>query len=240
MADKNIQMKIKNGSAWDNLFPKTKAAITVLNNGKTLETAIAEIITALGSKIGLEEVSAQINNVIGSAPEALNTLQELSQALNNDANFSVTITNAIASKVDKVSGKQLTSEDFTTALKSKLDAIASGANNYVHPTGDGSLHVPATSTTNSGKFLKAGSTAGSLAWSAITITDITNLQTTLSAKANSSDVYTKTQVDNMLSGVVTEGNVYTKTETNNLLSAKAKITVSATEDTTADFWFQEI
>ena len=37
-------------------------------------------------------------------------------------------------------------------------------NNYSHPTGDGNLHVPATGTTNNGKFLKAGSTAGSISW----------------------------------------------------------------------------
>lgn len=37
-------------------------------------------------------------------------------------------------------------------------------NNYTHPTGDGNLHVPATGTTNDGKFLKAGATAGSLSW----------------------------------------------------------------------------
>ena len=48
--------------------------------------------------------------------------------------------------------------------KSKLDGIASGANNYTHPTGDGNLHVPATGTTNSGKVLTAGATAGSLSW----------------------------------------------------------------------------
>jgi hypothetical protein len=33
---------------------------------------------------------------------------------------------------------------------------------YSHPTGDGNLHVPATGTTNNGKVLKAGSTAGSI------------------------------------------------------------------------------
>lgn len=38
-------------------------------------------------------------------------------------------------------------------------------NNYSHPTGDGNLHVPATGTSNDGKFLKAGSTAGSASWS---------------------------------------------------------------------------
>lgn len=35
-------------------------------------------------------------------------------------------------------------------------------NNYSHPTGDGNLHVPATGTSNNGKVLKAGSTAGSI------------------------------------------------------------------------------
>jgi len=35
---------------------------------------------------------------------------------------------------------------------------------YTHPTSDGNLHVPATSTTNDGKLLTAGSTAGSISW----------------------------------------------------------------------------
>jgi hypothetical protein len=57
-----------------------------------------------------------------------------------------------------------TSASFTTTLKSKLDGIESGANNYTHPSGDGNLHVPATGTTNNGKVLTAGSDAGSASW----------------------------------------------------------------------------
>jgi len=34
------------------------------------------------------------------------------------------------------------------------------------------LHVPATGTTNNGRFLKAGATAGALSWSAVTATDV--------------------------------------------------------------------
>ena len=34
----------------------------------------------------------------------------------------------------------------------------------LHPTGDGNLHVPATGTTNDGKVLTAGATAGSFSW----------------------------------------------------------------------------
>lgn len=38
------------------------------------------------------------------------------------------------------------------------------ANLYVHPTGDGNLHVPANSTTNAGKVLTASGTAGVYTW----------------------------------------------------------------------------
>lgn len=48
--------------------------------------------------------------------------------------------------------------------KTKLDGIATNANNYVHPTTDGSLHVPATGTTNLNKALVAGATAGVFSW----------------------------------------------------------------------------
>lgn len=46
-------------------------------------------------------VSTQISNVIGAAPDALNTLKELSDALGADASFSTTVTNAIAAKADR-------------------------------------------------------------------------------------------------------------------------------------------
>lgn len=49
--------------------------------------------------------------------------------------------------------------------KTKLDGIAENANNYIHPTSDGNKHVPATSTTNGRKGLKAGTTAGVFSWS---------------------------------------------------------------------------
>ena len=41
------------------------------------------------------------------------------------------------------------------------------ANNYVHPTGDGNIHVPANGTINDGKVLTAGATAGIYTWETI-------------------------------------------------------------------------
>ena len=53
---------------------------------------------------------------------------------------------------------------FSDAEQTKLSGIATSANNYSHPSSDGNLHVPATSTSNNGKVLTAGSTAGALTW----------------------------------------------------------------------------
>ena len=46
----------------------------------------------------------------------------------------------------------------------KLSGIAASANNYVHPTGDGNLHVPASGTSNTGKVLTATAVAGVYTW----------------------------------------------------------------------------
>ena len=75
---------------------------------------------------------------------------------------------------------------MTDAERTKLTGIATGANNYVHPTTDGNLHVPATSTTNNGKVLKAGATAGSLSWSSLTTADISNIGNVASINTNAS------------------------------------------------------
>lgn len=53
---------------------------------------------------------------------------------------------------------------------------------YTHPTTDGNLHVPATGTTNNGKALVAGATAGSAAWRALVTSDIGGLAAALDAK----------------------------------------------------------
>lgn len=61
---------------------------------------------------------------------------------------------------------------MSAADKTKLNGVAAGANKYVHPTGDGNQHVPATGTSNNGKVLKAGATAGSAAWGSVTKSEV--------------------------------------------------------------------
>jgi hypothetical protein len=62
--------------------------------------------------------TSAVANVINSAPAALDTLNELASALGNDANFSTTITNALAGKAatsHQHAGTDLTSGDIPTA-----------------------------------------------------------------------------------------------------------------------------
>ncbi|MBN1044599.1 hypothetical protein DVW08_04355 [Clostridium botulinum] len=80
-----------------------------------------------------EEVLQKIKDVIGTAPEALDTLQEIAKALNNDADFAGTMTKQLTTKVDKAQGKQLTDENYTLAEKNKLTKVENEANKYIHP-----------------------------------------------------------------------------------------------------------
>jgi hypothetical protein len=72
-------------------------------------------------------VQAAVSALVNSSPAALDTLKELADALGNDANFASTITTALANKVDKVAGKGLSTEDYTSAEKTKLGGVATGA-----------------------------------------------------------------------------------------------------------------
>lgn len=80
------------------------------------------------------ETDQRIQMVVDAAPDALNTLKEIATALNDDPNFAATITTQLAGKVDKVTGKQLSTEDYTTTEKQKLAGVQDNANNYIHPT----------------------------------------------------------------------------------------------------------
>ena len=82
---------------------------------------------------------------------------------------------AMLSATGTASGTTFLRGDNTWVTPTDTDTV------YTHPSGDGNLHVPATSTTNDGKYLKAGSTAGSLSWSTVTQSLAALTDTTVSA-----------------------------------------------------------
>ncbi|MCH5700483.1 MULTISPECIES: prophage tail fiber N-terminal domain-containing protein, partial [Salmonella] len=86
--------------------PLDSPALTGTPTAPTPETTAAGIEIATAAF-----VAAKVAQLVGSAPEALDTLKELADALGNDPNFATTITNMIA-------GKQPL-DDTLTALSGK-------------------------------------------------------------------------------------------------------------------------
>jgi len=88
-------------------------------------------------------VTSAIAALVDSAPAALDTLNELAAALGDDANFSTTITNSIASKQSQLNGTGLVrmsgtsvSYDNTTYLVSNFGNIE-GDHTYGYPSSEG-------------------------------------------------------------------------------------------------------
>ena len=67
----------------------------------------------------------------------------ISVAYNRDSNQVYGgLSDALSDKVDKITGKDLSTNDYTTAEKDKLAGIAQNANNYTHPITSGNKHIP--------------------------------------------------------------------------------------------------
>lgn len=112
---------------------------------KTLnQLKIGDIVYDLAAKFDAEDnnikdtystkeyVTQKISELVNSAPGTLDTLNEL----NNDSNFATTIITQLGTKVDKVEGKQLSTEDFTAALKTSLENLPGEiSGKYVKPSG---------------------------------------------------------------------------------------------------------
>jgi hypothetical protein len=106
----------------------------------TFDQAGVDIKDGLNALIEELEVSTAAANIGAKNTQSGNsTVQTELNSLNT----------RMADKVDKVTGKQLSTEDFTTEAKTKLENIAEGANNYV---------LPQASTSEMGGIIIDGST----------------------------------------------------------------------------------
>tara|TARA_R100000900_G_scaffold145283_1_gene130721 strand:+ start:6170 stop:7663 length:1494 start_codon:yes stop_codon:yes gene_type:complete len=103
---------------------------------------------------------------------------------------------------------ELSQNNFTNTLKTKLDGIAASANNYSHPTGNGNNHIPADGS--SGQFLKYSS-AGTAVWAA-------DNNTTYSEASGSSEGLMSTAHHDKLDGIESSADV---TDATNVTAAGA-------------------
>jgi hypothetical protein len=100
-------------------------------------------------------VTSALAALVDAAPAALDTLNELAAALGDDANFSTTITNSIASKQAQLNGTGLVrmsgtsvSYDNTTYLVSNFGNIE-GEHGYGYPSSDGWYKIAEIALTSS-------------------------------------------------------------------------------------------
>ena len=107
----------------------------VLTNGVTATTQAASDNSTKVATTAYTDTA--ISNLVDSSPGALNTLNELAAAINDDANFSTTVTNSIAAKLPLAGGQMTGNITFSgsqtvdgrdlSADGTKLDGIESGA-----------------------------------------------------------------------------------------------------------------
>jgi len=127
---KYILEKIKIEGVLQDIIAKSDGEnVTVAYNGSemSLAAALADIYTSLTSLPTGEgvdaKISAAIDALIGGAPETYDTLKEIADYIASHKDVSDALNEAITNKVDKVEGKGLSTEDFTTALKTKLENL---------------------------------------------------------------------------------------------------------------------
>ena len=124
------------------------------DDGKNLVEKLVEIQT--GGQVDLSGyatetyVQQQLEALVGGAPEALDTLKELSAALGDNADFASTMTQQLAGKVDKAEGQRLITDEEAAKL--------AGLQNY----DDAALvgRVAALEGINHDDFAKAADLAG--------------------------------------------------------------------------------
>jgi hypothetical protein len=151
---------ISTSSLADTSITADKLHTTLDLTGKSVTVATATAGDNDTTVASTAFVSTAIANLADSAPETLNTLNELAAALGDDANFSTTVTNSIALKAP------LASPTFTGTL------TASG---LAYPTSDG---------TNGQALVTDGS--GTLSFSTIQGYTDSDVETYL----NTSEIYT--------------------------------------------------
>lgn len=112
------------GLSIGNYMPKSGGTFT---GAVTLAAAPTTDLQAATKKYVDDAAAAAAAKIVDSAPDTLNTLNLLAEALGDDPKFATTIATQIGAKVDKVDGKGLSTNDYTTSEKNKLKGIASGA-----------------------------------------------------------------------------------------------------------------
>ena len=127
-AEVNVQADWNNTDSASDVFIKNKPASFPPSSHTHTKAQISDMPTKLSQFTNDPGylTSADIDTSQNHVHANKGILDSITQALLDKWN-------TVSNKVDKVSGKGLSTNDFTAALLSKLNGIAEGANKYTHP-----------------------------------------------------------------------------------------------------------
>ena len=152
---------------WGTLTPTDVGALPTSHEGQG-GTVHADVTTTVSGFMSAAD-KTKLNGIADGAQINQNAIQSIQVIAPNGTVLGTTTASNATDTIQLRAGNNI---DIGVSGK-----VLTVYNAYSHPASDGSLHVPATGTTNSGKVLKAGSTAGSLAWGTLTSTDVGALPT---------------------------------------------------------------
>ena len=124
---KNLVLRKKINEVLYDLMVKTVTdQVYNADSSKTLTTIISELQTSIGDKAtsaDLQALQTKFDNLIQDAPEAYDTLKEISEYISSHQNEYQALLTLAGNKVDKQEGYGLSKNDFTDELKTKLDEL---------------------------------------------------------------------------------------------------------------------
>ena len=85
-------------------YPSNLLAADVVRLREALQAIDTDMVARPTGAAVTAEIATAINNLIGASSSALDTLEELGQALGDDANFAATVTNSLAGKLSLTGG----------------------------------------------------------------------------------------------------------------------------------------
>jgi hypothetical protein len=227
MADKNIQMKIKNGADWDNLYPITKPEnVTGLDAelgakvdavaGKGLSTE--DYTTVEKTKLAGIATGAQVNRTIATQAQA-------EAGTDNATDMTpLRVAQAIAALAPGGGGGDMLKSVYDTNNNGKVDvAEAAEAVPWAGVSGKPTAFTPAAHV-HSGADITTGTVAAArLPAASVSAAGISQLNNTTNSTSTS-----QAATANAVKLAYDEA------------SSKSKVVVSATAPSNADIWYQEV
>lgn len=223
MAAKNVILRKKIEGVIYDLLPQTNFdQVLQVGDNKTLTQVVTELLASIGEKASnteFQQYKTAFDGLMQDAPDTYDTLKEIGDYITSHQSEYQALLAISGNKVDKEEGKGLSTEDFTTELKTKLEQLYTKAQiDGLFTTANGKIDANTAAIT---KLNGNAETEGSVDYKVKQASDA--LQSQVTANKNSIDA-----INNGSTGILAQSKQYTDTKVGEV---NTKVTAN-TEDIT--------